>query len=548
MGGAANLSIGARLGGAFAIVLAAMAVLIGVAIVQVARIADIEERVMDQDWTKLEAARTIDALTRSNAARLLSLFIIDDKAEERRTLARVDENIATIKGSLETLDRLVASERGKQLVGEVREARRVFAESFNRVRILLERDQDKEAAQLVRAHIIPNIEKLQNTIQQLVQYQDQIVRDSRSESRRIVSSARELMIALGVAAMLVAALLAWWISRSITRPLARAVGFAQTVAEGDLRQHVDAAGTDETARLLQALEQMNGALVGIISEVAEGSASMLQASREIAQGSMELSARTESQASSLEETASSLEQLTVAVHQNADRARDVSRLVTSAADAAGDGGAAVERVIGTMAAIDRTAREVVGITAIIDAIAFQTNILALNAAVEAARAGESGRGFAVVAGEVRVLAQRAAKSAHEIKSLVDESIRQVEEGGRQVQDAGRTIARVVTQVRGVADTMSEIALASNEQSGGIEQINSAVTQMDHVTQQNAALVEETAAAAAALSRQAQQLERTAARFRLPGQEHAHVAPALAAPAPIARSPAPPLRLIAGGGA
>lgn len=513
-----NLSIGKRLGGGFALVLAAMGVLIAVALVQVARIADIEERVMDQDWTKLEAARTIDAMTRSNAARLLSLFIIDDKEEEARVLARVDQNIAVIQQALVTLDRLVTSERGKQLVGKVREARREFGDAFAHIRKLLEQEDDKQAAQMVRTQIIPSIERLQGRIQELVDYQDQIVRDSRIESLRIVASARTVMVGLGLATLLAAALLAWWISHSITRPLARAVAVALTVADGDLRHVVAPAGNDETGLLLQALAQMNASLAGIISGVASGSASMLRASREIAQGSMDLSARTESQASSLEETASSLEQLTVAVHQNADRAREVSRLVISAADAASDGGVAVERVIGTMAAIDRTAREVVGITTLIDAIAFQTNILALNAAVEAARAGESGRGFAVVAGEVRVLAQRAATSAHEIKRLVDDSIRQVEEGGRQVQDAGHTIAGVVAQVRGVAETMSAIALASNEQSSGIDQINSAVMQMDHVTQQNAALVEETAAAAAALSEQAGQLERTAARFLLPETE------------------------------
>ncbi|OWY28563.1 methyl-accepting chemotaxis protein [Herbaspirillum robiniae] len=548
MGIAGNLSIRVRLGGAFAVVLAAMAVLIGVGISQVGRISDIEERVMDQDWTKLEAARTIDALTRSNVARLLSLFIINDKAEEERALERIDLNIRKVLEALDTLDHLVASAQGKQLVGEVRQARRDYAESFERVRKLLARDEDQQASALMRRETLPAIERLQESIRQLIDYQNRIVQDSRAESRRIVASARKVMIALGLAAMLAAAALAWWISRSITRPLAQAVGFARAVADGDLRLQIGAAGRDETGQVLSALSDMNGGLGRIISQVAAGSASILQASREIAQGSMDLSARTEAQASSLEETAASLEELAGTVHQNADRARDASALVAAAADAAHEGGAAVERVIGTMAAIDRTAREVVGITSIIDGIAFQTNILALNAAVEAARAGDTGRGFAVVAGEVRVLAQRAAKSAHEIKQLVDVSIRQVEEGGRQVAEAGRTIDSVVGQVRGAAATMSEIALASVEQSAGIDQINSAVAQMDQVTQQNAALVEETASAAASLSQQALQLERAAARFQLPdhlAQRHEAIGPdALPAPAVAAR---PALRLVAHGG-
>jgi methyl-accepting chemotaxis protein len=229
---------------------------------------------------------------------------------------------------------------------------------------------------------------------------------------------------------------------------------------------------------------------------------MATASSQIASGNQDLSSRTEQQASSLEQTAASMEELTSTVKQNADNARQANQLAMSASEVAVRGGSVVSQVVDTMSAINTSSRKIVDIIAVIDGIAFQTNILALNAAVEAARAGEQGRGFAVVASEVRSLAQRSAAAAKEIKALIDDSVGKVGAGTAQVAEAGQTMEEIVASVKRVTDIMGEISAASHEQTQGIEQINQAITQMDQVTQQNAALVEEAAAAAGSLQAQA----------------------------------------------
>jgi methyl-accepting chemotaxis protein len=315
--------------------------------------------------------------------------------------------------------------------------------------------------------------------------------------------------------------ISWRGTLSIVRPIREAVHVARTVATGDLSSRIVVRGSDETSQLLAALAQMNDSLVRLVGSVRQGSEHIATGTEQIATGNQDLSQRTEEQASNLQQTAASMEQISATVHTNAGMTRQATDKAGSASESAAASGAAVKRLVTTMAGIADASRRITEITAVIDGIAFQTNILALNAAVEAARAGDQGRGFAVVAAEVRVLAQRSASAAKEIKALIDSSATQVSAGAQQAAHAGDSMDAVVRQVAEVRTLLEEIHGATVEQTKGVAEISQAVTQIDRVTQSNASLVEEAAAAAESLSRQAQTLLDAVSRFRLDhGQQQA----------------------------
>jgi methyl-accepting chemotaxis protein len=515
-----DMKIGARLGIGFGLVLILMAVLVVVGLMRFSAIEEINSRIVEKDWVKADAAATINAMTRANARRTLELFLITDPAEVAKIREHIASNKKAINDAVETLDRLMYTEDGKALLAKFKEERAKYVTSFTQVNKMIGDDNRAEAREVMIAETLPALDTLQETVKELADLQKSLVVASGVEAKQNIESARNLMIILGLAAILIGIVLARSITRSITLPMNAAVKVAQTVASGDLTSNIVVNSKDETGQLLQALKDMNDSLVKIVGEVRHGTETMATATGQIAAGNLDLSSRTEEQASSLEETASSMEELTSTVKQNADNARQANQLAVSASEVAIKGGDVVSQVVDTMGSINDSAKKIVDIIGVIDGIAFQTNILALNAAVEAARAGEQGRGFAVVATEVRNLAQRSAAAAKEIKSLIDDSVEKVAVGSRLVGQAGTTMAEIVSSVKLVTDIMGEVTAASQEQSAGIEQVNQAITQMDEVTQQNAALVEEAAGAAASLDDQAGHLMQVVSVFKVNGLQAA----------------------------
>ncbi|MCC7099987.1 MAG: cache domain-containing protein [Rubrivivax sp.] len=309
--------------------------------------------------------------------------------------------------------------------------------------------------------------------------------------------------AIAMALLAVLGSIGYLVARGVLRQIggepAAALAVMSQVAQGNLGARMQPA---TPGSLLHGLQTMIGALRGTIEQVHSASQNIRTATDEIAVGNLDLSQRTEETASSLQQTAASLEHLTKTVHQTADAAHSATELAGAAAGAAQRGGQVVDQVVATMGGIDESSRRIADIIGTIDGIAFQTNILALNAAVEAARAGEQGRGFAVVASEVRLLAQRSAGAAKEIKSLIATSVERVESGSRLVGDAGAAMREIVADVQRVAGIITEISASSSGQSAEIGQLNGAVGQLDQMTQQNAALVEQSAAAAESLKQQA----------------------------------------------
>jgi len=510
-----QFSIGKRLGIAFGVVLALMLLVAAVGYRGISTIGDAGRNIYDNNLQPIQLLSNIQYLAQRNRVLVMDTILNPDPANVTKRSAELEKNSATIDKDWATYTATNRNDEELALSKELEPAMQAFRTEGLVPAIKASQEGNPEAAMgIYKSKISPLAPKFFETLAKLKE--SNVIQAAATDEKvsAMTTAATTWLAGISVLALVVGVGFAVANTRSITTPLAHAVQVTNAVAQGNLSNTITAHGKDEVAQMLRSLHDMQDSLARVVATVRQSSESVAMASAEIAQGNHDLSARTEQQASAIEQTNAAMTELSGTVNQNTDAARQANQLATNASSVAVQGGEVVGRVVETMRDINTSSQKIADIIAVIDSIAFQTNILALNAAVEAARAGEQGRGFAVVASEVRALAGRSAEAAKEIKTLITDSVQKVENGTTLVDMAGSTMSEVVSSIQRVNDIMGEISAASNEQSVGVKEISSAIGNMDQSTQQNAALVEEMAAAASSLRTQAQELLQTVAVFKL----------------------------------
>jgi methyl-accepting chemotaxis protein len=305
---------------------------------------------------------------------------------------------------------------------------------------------------------------------------------------------------LSVAALIIGVFLALFIAKSIVTPIRTAIAFARTVAAGDLSHTNASKSHDEAGQLIATLNQMVEKLRIVVGNVQENAEALVQATNQVSSSAQSISQGAAEQAASVEQTSSALEQISVSITDNAENAHITDSTAQKVAAQSRQGGEAVNETVHAM-------RQIADKIALVEEIAYRTNILALNAAIEAARAGEYGRGFSVVAIEVRKLAEHSRHAAQEIRELAGSSVELAESAGKLLQE-------LVPGMVKTAELVQQITHRSNEQANGVHQITSAMQQLDQATQQNASASEELAATAEEMNAQATHLQEAVRYFKI----------------------------------
>ncbi|WP_433746566.1 methyl-accepting chemotaxis protein [Paenibacillus amylolyticus] len=495
-------------------------------------------------------------------------YILEDSAENEQAFNKAYEDYIALN---EELKSTVSSSKMKDYLSRSDEAMSQYYELAQQIMTLTRQGNNSEISRLLKDTAPSLISEFEGIVEVMETHQQDAMNSGVVGANLQIVQVLRWIVIIGVASLLIGALVAYVIGRMISLPVAAVAQSASRIADGDLTgKPIVVRNKDEIGDLAQAFNIMSANLRTLIHQVGDSAERVAASSEELTASTEQTATATEQVAITMGEIATGMDtqvrmasdgfqtmnQLTTGFQQVTENTLHMSEEAAKVSVKTISGSESVQSVIGQMNSIQGTvsnlsvviqelsrhSQDIVKMVDSISEISAQTNLLSLNAAIEAARAGEQGRGFQVVATEVRKLSEQSALSANQIVPLVasiEKGMRnaaesmvvvsaEVQEGITLVHQAGATFDEIREAVGGVAGQTQEVSASIEQMSAGVEQINRSMKTIMEVTETGAAGTEEVSAsseeqlsamqeiasAANDLSLMAEQLQQTVSRFKV----------------------------------
>lgn len=537
-----RLDIGRRAGLIFALLALLLLGLGGFALLQMKHMDGTSDSIRENWMPSVGVVERLSSTAGRIRALTLRSILLTDATARDNSLRSVDELVASMPALLQQYRDTFSSEEEMVAFVPFEKAWSTYIELQQRIANAARNDQYDEALQLVNGPLADYANEVAATLTTLAKFNIDGALQATVVSENAYNLATRSVIITLVASLLVMALLAALLTRSIVTPLNNVVHFAEVIASGDLRPTIEITGKDELSRLQMALHQMQQNLYNTIQQIANSSSQLASASEELHAVTEDSTRGLHQQSSEIDLAATAVNEMTMAAEDVARNAVDTSEATRNSATTAQHGRdqarQAVASISDLVADVTGTAEQVGNLAAkvrdigqvldVIRAIAEQTNLLALNAAIEAARAGDAGRGFAVVADEVRALAHRTQQSTREIEQMIsgiqtdtDQAVGAMQTSQQRAQltinvarAVGDALEQISDSVAAINDRNLVIASAAEQQAQVAREVDLNLTNIRDFSVQTSAGANQTSASSQELSHLAVGLNEMVTKFRL----------------------------------
>jgi methyl-accepting chemotaxis protein len=487
-----------------------------------------------------ELTEAIDTSLEKQLAGVRGFLLTKDEAQ----LGRYWGGNELLAQSADKLEKLLVTDEGKKALAEIRGLDRQLHAQQERAIELGRAGREKDAKEgLFSAQNDQLRAELRRQVETLIGLEENLGKEAQNQQEATQNHVATMTLILTVGGILTGLVVAFLITRSITRAISAMVSLIQEIAANNLGvEDMPITSHDEIGQAGSALNGMKNSMRDMIQSIAGTAEHMASASEEISSSAAQQAQGAETQKDQTTQVATAMQEMSSTVAQVSENSNLAAEASRQAAETARHGGSIVDETLGKMRAIAEAVRatankvdelgkssdQIGRIIGVIDDIADQTNLLALNAAIEAARAGEQGRGFAVVADEVRKLAERTTSATKEIAQMIqniqDETrvavsameagTGQAEEGVKSTAQAGDSLKEIIRMAEQVGEMIAHIATAATQQSSATEQVNQNMDQIARLVKESAVGSQQSAKACQDLSGLALDLQKMVGNFRL----------------------------------